>query len=196
MSVLLKHAYVVTVDRDRRVIPDGWIHVEGDSIAALGPMDELGDRTADEEIDLHGMLAMPGLLNGHMHHWGTLFKNTGEGLLLEPWLDEVALPLLLQPHDTTTCASRPTWTPSRSCTPARPAPLNHIVNVNDHESMKAICEPVLDVGIRQMVTKELRDTPDPPFSNNYPATPHVRGARRGDRPGGGADRHVGRRRRR
>jgi 5-methylthioadenosine/S-adenosylhomocysteine deaminase len=173
LSVLLKHAYLVTVDPDRRVVPDGFIHVEGDSIAALGPMGEIGDRAADEEIDLHGMLAMPGLLNGHMHHWGTLFKNTGEGLLLEPWLDEVALPLLFsltnddlrvaaymdaiaQLHTGTTCT------------------LNHIVNINDHESMKAICEPVIEVGIRQMVTKELRDTPDPPFSKNYPATPHIR----------------------
>ena len=64
---------------------------------------------------------MPGLLNGHMHHWGTLFKNTGEGLLLEPWLDEVALPLLLQPDRTKTCASRRTWTRSPSCTRARRA---------------------------------------------------------------------------
>jgi len=136
-------------------------------------MDERPDGSADEVIDLHGMLAMPGLLNGHMHHWGTLFKNTGEGLLLEPWLDEVALPLLFsltnedlrfaaymdsiaQLHTGTTCT------------------LNHIVNINDHESMAAICEPVLDVGIRQLVTKELRETPVPPFSNNYAANPHIR----------------------
>ena len=173
MSVLLTNAYVVTVDEDRRVIPDGWIRVEGDSIEGLGSMDELGDAAADETIDVRGMLAMPGLLNGHMHHWGTLFKNTGEGLLLEPWLDEVALPLLFslthedlrlaaymdaiaQLHTGTTCT------------------LNHIVNINDDASMAAICEPVLDVGIRQLVTKELRETPDPPFSTNYPATPHSR----------------------
>jgi len=30
------------------------------------------------------------------------------------------------------------------------------------------------VGIRQLVTKEIRQTPDPPFSNAYPAYPHVR----------------------
>jgi len=55
LSVLLKNAYVVTVDPDRRVIPNGWIHVEGDSIAALGGTSELGDRTADEEFDLGGV---------------------------------------------------------------------------------------------------------------------------------------------
>jgi 5-methylthioadenosine/S-adenosylhomocysteine deaminase len=33
---------------------------------------------------------------------------------------------------------------------------------------------VPEVGIRQLVTKEIRQTPDPPFSDAYPAHPHVR----------------------
>jgi cytosine/adenosine deaminase-related metal-dependent hydrolase len=36
--------------------------------------------------------------------------------------------------------------------------------------MEAFIEPVLDIGIRQLVTKELRDGPDPVFSTKYP--PH------------------------
>ena len=47
-------------------------------------------------IDLNGMIVIPGLINGHNHHWASLFKNTGEGLLLEPWLDQVTIPLMLQ----------------------------------------------------------------------------------------------------
>src|SRR5690606_11797663 len=52
--------------------------------------------------------------------------------------------------------------------------LNHVVNVNDADSIAAMVEPVVEVGIRQLVTKELRDTPDPPFSAKYPANEHVR----------------------
>ena len=37
-SILLDHGYIVTVDPERRVIEDGWIHVVGDSIAAIGPV--------------------------------------------------------------------------------------------------------------------------------------------------------------
>jgi 5-methylthioadenosine/S-adenosylhomocysteine deaminase len=93
-SYLLTHGYVVTVDEHRRVLPDGYVEITGDSITAVGSMDELdaerlespGDR---EVVDMGGMVVMPGLVNGHNHHWGSLFKNTGEGLLLEPWLDQV-----------------------------------------------------------------------------------------------------------
>jgi cytosine/adenosine deaminase-related metal-dependent hydrolase len=49
-----------------------------------------------------------------------------------------------------------------------------VVNVNDEASMAAMIEPVLEVGTRQLVTKEVRDTPDPPFSTSHPAHPHVR----------------------
>ena len=98
-SLLLKNGYIITVNGSRDVIRNGWIHIEGDSIRGIGPMEsfqsEPGDR-ADETIDLHGMIVIPGLINGHNHHWASLFKNTGEGLLLEPWLDQVTIPLMLQ----------------------------------------------------------------------------------------------------
>jgi 5-methylthioadenosine/S-adenosylhomocysteine deaminase len=173
-SLLLTHGYLVTVDPHRRVIPDGWIRVDGDRIAGLGAMDDLGEPANGEEvIDLAGMVVLPGLLNGHNHHWGSLFKNTGEGLLLEPWLDQVTLPLMgqLTKEDLRIAAYLGAIEQLRTGTTCS---LNHVVNVNDHETMAAIVEPVLEVGIRQLVTKELRDTPEPPFSTRYEAHPHVR----------------------
>jgi 5-methylthioadenosine/S-adenosylhomocysteine deaminase len=172
-SLLLKHAYVVTVDPERRVLPDGFVAIEGDHIAAVGSMDELGDRTAETELDVGGKLTMPGLLNGHNHHWASLFKNTGEGLLLEPWLDQITLPLMfkLTDEDLRIAAYLGAIEQIRTGTTCS---LNHVVNVNDPDSLQAMIEPVLDVGIRQLVTKELRETPDPPFSTAYEAHPHVR----------------------
>lgn len=172
-SKLLTNGYVVTVDGSRAVHANGFVHVEGERIAAVGPMSELGGRTADETIDLRGMLAMPGLVNLHNHHWASLFKNTGEGLLLEPWLDQVTIPLMLQlTHEALRVSSYlgaiEMLRTGTTCS------LNHIVNVNDEESFAAICEPVPEVGIRQLVTKEIRQTPEPPFSDAYPAYPHVR----------------------
>ncbi|HZS93922.1 MAG TPA: amidohydrolase [Chloroflexota bacterium] len=172
-STLLTNGYIVTVDPERRVIPEGWILVEDDRIAGLGPMDELGDRRADQTLDLHGMVTLPGFINGHNHHWGSLFKNTGEGLLLEPWLDQVTLPLMAQltNDDLRVAAYLGAIEQIRTGTTCS---LNHIVNVNDEASMAAIIEPAIDVGVRQLVTKELRETPDPPFSKRYPAFPHAR----------------------
>ncbi len=173
-SLLLTHGYVVTVDPERRVIPDGWIRVEEDRIAGIGEMQEIGEPGDAEVIDLEGMFAMPGLLNGHNHHWGSLFKNTGEGLLLEPWLDIVTIPLMTQlTNDELRIAAY--LGAIEQIRTGTTCSLNHIVNVNDHETMAAIVEPVLEVGVRQLVTKELRETPQPPFSTSYEARPHVRG---------------------
>jgi 5-methylthioadenosine/S-adenosylhomocysteine deaminase len=49
-----------------------------------------------------------------------------------------------------------------------------VVNVNSAETMAAMIEPVVHVGIRQLVTKEVRNSPDPPFSTSYPAFPNAR----------------------
>jgi 5-methylthioadenosine/S-adenosylhomocysteine deaminase len=176
-SYLLTNGYVVTVDAERRVLPDGWVEIAGDSIVGVGSMDELTDQDLAKEgrevVDMGGMLVMPGLVNGHNHHWGSLFKNTGEGLLLEPWLDQVTIPLMqqLSNEDLRIAAYLGALEQLRTGTTCS---LNHAVNVNDAESMQAMIEPVLDIGIRQVVTKELRNTPNPPFNKAYPAQPHVR----------------------
>jgi len=174
-SILLTNGYVITVDAGRNVYPQGFVHVVRERIAAVGPMRELGARRADETIDLHGMVVIPGLINLHNHHWASLFKNTSDGLLLEPWLDQIIVPILpqLTPEVLRTSAYLGALELIRTGTTCS---LNHVVNVNSEESFAAICEPVVDVGIRQLVTKEVRGTPDPPFNPAAPAHPHVRDA--------------------
>ena len=175
-SLLLKNGYIITVNGNRDVIRNGWIRIEGDSIRGIGPMENLPSgpgQGADETIDLHGMIVIPGLINGHNHHWASLFKNTGEGLLLEPWLDQVTIPLMLQltAEDIRIAAYLGALEQIRTGTTCS---LNHVVNVNSAETMAAMIEPVVRVGIRQLITKEVRNTPDPPFSTAYPAFPNSR----------------------
>ncbi len=45
---------------------------------------------------------------------------------------------------------------------------------SQNSAERYVSTPVIEIGIRQLVAKELRDTPEPPFSNRYPAYPHVR----------------------
>jgi 5-methylthioadenosine/S-adenosylhomocysteine deaminase len=172
-SLLLTNGYVVTVDARRRVIECGWIAIEGDSIAAVGEMSELGDRAAVETIDLEGKLVLPGFVNGHNHHWGSLFKNTGEGMLLEDWLARVALPLGAQLTDADLRVAGYLGALEQIRT-GTTCSLNHVILAGGADSIEAMVGPVVEVGVRQLVTKELRDTPDPPFSDRHPATRHVR----------------------
>ena len=131
------------------MFPHGYVRVAGERIDAVGPMEELVEDRADEVIDCGGMVATPGLINLHNHHWGSLFKNTGDGLLLEPWLDQVTIPLLMQltPETLRAAAYLGAIEALRTGTTCQ---LNHVVNVNDAESFAAICEPYPEVGVRQV----------------------------------------------
>jgi 5-methylthioadenosine/S-adenosylhomocysteine deaminase len=167
-TVLFSNGYVVTVDADRRVLPGGWVLTRDDTIAAIGSADDPLPE-ADQVLDMHGMLVMPGLINGHNHFWGSLFKNTGDGLLLEEWIDEVTFPLkgALRTEDLRIAAYLGALEQLRTGTTTS---LNHLNNENDEETIRATIEPVLEVGVRQLVAKELRDAPDPVFSTQHP--PH------------------------
>jgi len=65
-----------------------WILLAGPRIQAVGPMNEpvpppSGRR---ETLDGDGMLALPGLINGHCHAAMTLFRGLADDLALHVWL--------------------------------------------------------------------------------------------------------------
>ncbi len=68
MTLLIKHALLVTCDPARPVIEDGAVLVEADRIAALGPTSELEPaHPIGEVIDGRGLMLLPGLINAHTH---------------------------------------------------------------------------------------------------------------------------------
>jgi cytosine/adenosine deaminase-related metal-dependent hydrolase len=65
--LLLKHAtLLVTMDGQRREIPDGGLYARGNQILQVGPTDELPSE-ADEILDATGQVVLPGLVNTHHH---------------------------------------------------------------------------------------------------------------------------------
>jgi len=60
--------WLITVDRERRIIRDGAIDIEGGRIAALGKSEELRRRgPAATTIAARGMVVTPGLIDSHIH---------------------------------------------------------------------------------------------------------------------------------
>ena len=59
--------YVLTLDRERRIIRDGSILVEDGRIRRVGKAPELAGARADRVIDARRLLVTPGFMNGHMH---------------------------------------------------------------------------------------------------------------------------------
>ena len=132
-STHLRNGYVVTVDEERRVFTRATSESRATALRRSGRWRSSQTDAADETIDLRGMLATPGLINMHNHHWASLFKNTGEGLLLEPWLDQVTIPLMLQLTNETLRVAAYLGAIEMLRT-GTTCSLNHVVNVNDEES--------------------------------------------------------------
>ncbi|HEY7435196.1 MAG TPA: amidohydrolase family protein [Methylomirabilota bacterium] len=68
LSLKIDHAqYILTLDRQRRIIQDGAVLVEGGRISRVGKAAELADTRADRVIDGRYLVVTPGFVNGHMH---------------------------------------------------------------------------------------------------------------------------------
>ncbi len=73
-TLLIKHAsLLVTMDDRQREIPDGGLFIRDGFIEQVGQTAGLPN-TADEILDLHGHLILPGLVNTHHHFYQTLTR--------------------------------------------------------------------------------------------------------------------------
>jgi 8-oxoguanine deaminase len=72
-TLLIKHAYLVTMDDHQSEFPDGGLFIRNGLIEKCGPMNKLPD-SADEVLDLSGHILLPGLVNTHHHFYQTLTR--------------------------------------------------------------------------------------------------------------------------
>ena len=85
-TLLLKHAdLLITMDPERRRIPDGGLFVRDNMIEQVGPSAELPE-AADSIIDARGMVILPGLVNTHHHLYQTLTRCVAQDSVLFDWL--------------------------------------------------------------------------------------------------------------
>jgi 5-methylthioadenosine/S-adenosylhomocysteine deaminase len=78
--ILIEHGCVVTVDRDRRILRDGSVLVDGRDVVQVGPAHAIRPpRTPDRVIDARRALVLPGFVDTHVH----LSEHVNRGLLLD-----------------------------------------------------------------------------------------------------------------
>ena len=78
VDLLISGGSVITMDSARRVIEDGAVAIDGDSIVAVGTAADLAARfAARETIDGSRKIIMPGLIDGHGHAGHGLVKSLG-----------------------------------------------------------------------------------------------------------------------
>jgi cytosine/adenosine deaminase-related metal-dependent hydrolase len=73
-TLLIKNAsLLVTLDAQRREIPDAGIFIRDGWIEQVGPSEQL-PKKADQILDLSGHIVLPGLINTHHHLYQTLTR--------------------------------------------------------------------------------------------------------------------------
>lgn len=83
-TLLIKNATIVTVNEKNDIIKNGGIVIDGGRIKDIGLSEDLAKKyQTEEEIDASGMIAMPGLINGHAHTITSLYKGTMVGFGFE-----------------------------------------------------------------------------------------------------------------
>lgn len=93
VDLLVLGGKVVTMNKDREVIQDGGIAVEGGRIVALGTRSEISKRyVARQTINTTGKVVIPGLINGHTHVPMVLFRGLADDLDLQDWLTKYIFP--------------------------------------------------------------------------------------------------------
>ncbi len=85
VSILIGNGLVVTMDDKRRIIPSGYVAIDGDRIVDVGKGDGRDRFEAEEYIDARGSVVMPGFLCAHTHFYGELLRAS-------PWFAKIEPP--------------------------------------------------------------------------------------------------------
>ena len=94
IDTLFVNAHILTMDENLTQFTTGALAVNGDSIVAVGPEDEIKkEYTAKETVDCKGKILMPGLVNAHTHVPMTLLRGIADDLRLDVWLQGYMWPV-------------------------------------------------------------------------------------------------------
>jgi 8-oxoguanine deaminase len=86
-TTLLKNCrLLLTMDEQRREIPNGAVYIQDHVIQAVGTMDDMPAQTADQVLDMSNHIVMPGLVNTHHHMYQSLTRVIAQDNELFDWL--------------------------------------------------------------------------------------------------------------
>jgi 5-methylthioadenosine/S-adenosylhomocysteine deaminase len=93
VDLIVVHGTVVTMDATRRILEDGAIAVQGDTIVGVDSTQRIeAAYGSGKVIDAHGALILPGLINAHTHMSMSLFRGLADDLSLDDWLNKYIFP--------------------------------------------------------------------------------------------------------
>lgn len=100
MIAAYKADFVITMDKENKVIDNGGLVVDGENIIFVGSLDDIKSRFPETPMhEYNNCIIMPGLINAHSH--SGLLRGTAEYLKLWDWLRKYIDPMhkVLLPHE-------------------------------------------------------------------------------------------------
>jgi 5-methylthioadenosine/S-adenosylhomocysteine deaminase len=92
-ELVISGGTVVTMDSERRVIPDGAVAIRGAQIAAVGTTAEVrGAHPHARLLEATGRIVLPGLVNTHTHAPMVMYRGLADDRSLEEWLERYIFP--------------------------------------------------------------------------------------------------------
>jgi 5-methylthioadenosine/S-adenosylhomocysteine deaminase len=88
-DIIIKNAYVLTMDPERGDLKNGTVVIEDGKITEIA---KESSEKAEIVIDAKNSLVMPGLVNTHTHAAMTLFRGYADDLQLGEWLQQYIWP--------------------------------------------------------------------------------------------------------
>jgi 5-methylthioadenosine/S-adenosylhomocysteine deaminase len=93
-NLMLTNGIVATMNAEFELFDPGAVVVQGSSIAAVGPVEEISASwEAEEVVDCAGHVIIPGLINAHTHAPMTLVRSLADDLRLDVWLMGYVMPV-------------------------------------------------------------------------------------------------------
>ena len=85
MSIILKHAAIITMNEKREILNDHALVIENDRILEIGENDVVESKyPAAEKIDCRGKVLLPGFINLHTHQTLSIARGVSEDLGTAP----------------------------------------------------------------------------------------------------------------
>lgn len=160
-SLLIRDALILTLDAAERVIPSGYVLIEGERIAAVGEGTPPTGLEAERIVDGRDRLVVPGLVNSHLHSYENYHRGRLDNLPHNVWMIYARPPLgglPLGPEDVYLRTMLGCLEMLRSGVTMAVDDFVHVPATN-RESVEAVMKAYDDVGLRAVVTATVVDRP-------------------------------------
>src|SRR5262245_46790259 len=93
VGTIVSGGTVVTVDGSGNVFSPGAVAIDGSTIVASGPTDDIARTcTGAQQINAERSIVLPGLINTHTHAPMVLYRGLADDLRLQEWLEKYIFP--------------------------------------------------------------------------------------------------------